>query len=721
MYMDNKERIGSDKSKVECFNCHKRGHFTKECRALRNQDSGNREPIKRTVPKKVQPILLSWLIHQQVHILLQTMRPKVNIARPKAVLNAVQGNQVNAVKASAYWVWRTKHKVLDYVSKNNGASITLKKFDYVDIQGRSKHITRNISYLIFNKEIDEGFVAFGGTKACDIVGKASVKTVPDNDYILLTLWTQDLLFSSSLKDSLAAGFKPSGEEEKKDAKDPGDEDNLRKMHKGINAAGLILLLLIRIEQYFFITDYSLWEVILNGDLPLPTRIVDGVVQIIAPTTAEQRLAKKNKLKARGTLLMALLDKHQLKFNIHKDAKSFMEAIEKRLGDINLKFLRSLPSEWKTHTLIYRNTTYLEEQTLDDLFNNLKIYEAEVKGSSPSSQNTQNIAFVSSNNTNSLNESVTAALSIFAASSKATISTLLNIDSLSDAVFYPFFASQSNSPQLENEDLKQMNPDNLEEIDLKWQMTMLTMRAMRFLKRTRKNLGANGIDTISHESDNTMPKSPENDRYKTCEGYHAVPPPYTRALMPPKPDLVFTDDSNASETLNHLIKDCDYYEKKMAQKPVLNSAMRVNHQNLVRMTHPYSNRNVVPTTVLTRSRLVSLNAARPVPNVVPHSNVKCPRPVKHVVNKAHSLTRRVPRVMLKKPQQSGCGNQNGNPQQALKDKGVIDSGCSRHMTGNISFLSNIKETNGGYVAFGGNPKGGGLTCLFAKATLDESNL
>ncbi|GKC92902.1 retrovirus-related pol polyprotein from transposon TNT 1-94 [Tanacetum coccineum] len=62
----------------------------------------------------------------------------VNAARPKAVLNAVKGNQVNAVKASACWVWKPKTKFLDHVSKHNNASITLKKFDYVDAQGRSK-------------------------------------------------------------------------------------------------------------------------------------------------------------------------------------------------------------------------------------------------------------------------------------------------------------------------------------------------------------------------------------------------------------------------------------------------------------------------------------------------------------------------------------------------------------------------------------------------------
>nr|GEV07417.1 hypothetical protein [Tanacetum cinerariifolium] len=241
---------------------------------------------------------------------------------------------------------------------------------------------------------------------------------------------------------------------------------------------------MRIEQYFLMTYYSLWEVILNGDSPSPTRIVDGVVQIIAPTTVEQRLAKKNELKARGTLLMALPDKHQLKFNIHKDAKTLMEAIQK-----------SLPSEWKTHTLIWRNKADLEEQSLDDLLNNLKIYEAKVKGSSTSIHNTQNSTFVSSNNTDSTNESVNAVPNVSAARTKATISTLPNVDSLSDAVIYCFFASQSNSPQLENEDLKQINPDNLEAMDLKWQMAMLTMRARRFLKRTRRNLGENGTYTI----------------------------------------------------------------------------------------------------------------------------------------------------------------------------------------------------------------------------------
>nr|GEY22594.1 ribonuclease H-like domain-containing protein [Tanacetum cinerariifolium] len=141
---------------------------------------------------------------------------------------------------------------------------------------------------------------------------------------------------------------------------------------------------MRIEQYFLMTDYSLWEVILNGDSPAPTIFIKGVLQPVAPTTVEQRLARKNELKARGTLLMALPDKHQLKFNTYKDAKTLMEEIEKRFGG-NTKLRR-----------------------LQKLISQLEI---------------------------------------------------LRIDA-----------------------------DDLEEMDLKWQMAMLIVRARRFLQRTGRNLG-----------------------------------------------------------------------------------------------------------------------------------------------------------------------------------------------------------------------------------------
>nr|GEZ72787.1 hypothetical protein [Tanacetum cinerariifolium] len=217
------------------------------------------------------------------------------------------------------------------------------------------------------------------------------------------------------------------------------------------------------------------EVILNSDSHPLTRSVNGVETPYPPTTVEEKLARKNKLKARG--LDEFYDRLQ---KLISQLEIHGETISQK--DLNLKLLRSLPSEWKTHTLIWRNKPDLETLSMDDLYNNLKIYEAEVMESSSTTQNTQNVAFVSFNKTNSTNKAVNTAHGVSAASSKTNAFNLPNVDSLSDAVIYSFFASQSNSPQLDNEDLKQIDPNDLEEIDLKWQMTMLTMRARRFLQK-----------------------------------------------------------------------------------------------------------------------------------------------------------------------------------------------------------------------------------------------
>ncbi|GJW79360.1 ribonuclease H-like domain-containing protein [Tanacetum coccineum] len=141
---------------------------------------------------------------------------------------------------------------------------------------------------------------------------------------------------------------------------------------------------------------------------------------------------------------------------------------------------------------------IDTLSLDDLYNNLKIYEPEVKGTSSSSTNTQNVAFVSSNSTNSTNGAVNTAHGATTASTQATAINSTTIDNLSDAVICAFFASQPNNPQLDNEDLQQINPDDLEEMDLRWQMAMLTMRARRFLKNTGRKLTVNGNETIGFD-------------------------------------------------------------------------------------------------------------------------------------------------------------------------------------------------------------------------------
>ncbi|GJT25204.1 putative ribonuclease H-like domain-containing protein [Tanacetum coccineum] len=598
--------------------------------------------------------------------------------------------------------------------------------------------------------------------------------------------------------------------------------------------------------------------VLNLDSPPPKRIVDGVEQTYPPTTAEEKLARKNELKARGTLLMALPNEHQLKFNTYKCAKTLMEAIEKKFGgnkeskktqktllkqqyenfngsssegldqtydrlqklisqlkilgetisqeDMNLMFLRSLPSEWKTHTLIWRNKSDLDTLSMDDLYNNLKIYETEDK-----------------------------------CSTQAYGSDSVNTDSMSDAVIYYFFANQSNSPELNDEDLQQIDADDLEEMDLKWQMAMLTMRARRFLNKTGRKINANGSETIgfnkskvecynchkkgyfarecmaprenrnkepirrnvtvktietkslvaqdrlsssssdsevstcskaclkSYETlkehydnltkdfnksqlnvgaykaglesvearldvykknevvfeedikilkldiklrDNALTElrkkfekakkdrydlkltlekfrnssknlsklleiqvsdklktgvgfdsqvfdSQENDRYKTSEGYHAVPPPYTGNFMPPKYDLVLADEGEYvfSESVTSIPDVVTSKAKTSVSKPKYVGEPLV--ENWIS-----NSKDENETEFKSKQRKPSF------------SKTEFVKSNKHV---------KTPRESFKK----------GNPQLELQEKGVIDSGYSRHMTRNKSYLLDYEEIHGGY--------------------------
>nr|GEU87290.1 hypothetical protein [Tanacetum cinerariifolium] len=546
---------------------------------------------------------------------------------------------------------------------------------------------------------------------------------------------------------------------------------------------------MRIEQYFLMTYYSLWEVILNGDSPVPTRIVKGILKPVAPTTVEQKLARKNELKAHDTLLMALLEKHQLKFNYHKDAKTLMEAIEK-----------SLPSKWKTHTLIWRNKVNLEEQSLDDLFNSLKIYVAEVKHSSSTGTTTQNLAFVSSSNTDSTTESLSDAASAYVVCAKMPMSFLPIIDSLSNVVIYSFFSSQSTIPQLDNEDLKHIDVDDLEEIDLRWKGHFA--RECRSPKDSRRHSAAerqrrtvpvftramfNCDDYLSSDSDyESWPPTSLYDRFQPSDGYHVVPPLYTETFMPPKPDLVFntaptavetdhsaftvqlsptkptqdlshtnkptvpiiedwvSDSEDESETkapqivlsfvqsseqvksprhcvkhfettipattpkpaspksassgkrrnrktcfvcksVDHLIKDCNYHAKKMAQPTQRNHAQRGNQKKNASLTHTNPQKHMFPAAVLTQSTPVSITVVRTVSAVVPKFRVTQPRHAKPYVTKSKSPIRRhltyshSSKTSNSPPRVTAIKAPMGNPQHALKDKGVIDSGCSRHMT------------------------------------------
>nr|GEW12789.1 hypothetical protein [Tanacetum cinerariifolium] len=274
---------------------------------------------------------------------------------------------------------------------------------------------------------------------------------------------------------------------------------------------------MRMEQYLTHTDYALWEVIINGDSPITKPLAVGT--FVPPKTEAQKLARKNELKAKNTLLLAIPDEHLLKFHSIKDAKSLWEAIKIRFGgnkeskkmhktilkqqyenfvasrsegldkaydmfqklisklefngevisqeDTNIKLLMSLPLAWNNIALIIRNKPDIETLSMDNFYNNLKVYEAEIKGKSRLSSNSHNVAFVSFENTSSINEIVNAANDIHVVGSKEQPSA----SSYADDVMFSLFASQSNTPQLNNEDLKQIDTDDLEEMDLKWQGNM----------------------------------------------------------------------------------------------------------------------------------------------------------------------------------------------------------------------------------------------------------
>ncbi|GKD37684.1 ribonuclease H-like domain-containing protein [Tanacetum coccineum] len=143
-------------------------------------------------------------------------------------------------------------------------------------------------------------------------------------------------------------------------------------------------------------------------------------------------------------------------------------------DLNLKFLRSLPSEWNTHVVVWRNKPNLDTMSFDDVYNNFKIVEQEVKRTvtTNSSSGSQNMAFVSSPGNTTTN--------------------------ISDATIYAFMANQPNGSQLAHEDLEQIHEDDLEEMDLKWQLALLSMRARRFYQKTGKKITINGRDTAGYD-------------------------------------------------------------------------------------------------------------------------------------------------------------------------------------------------------------------------------
>ncbi|GKA53245.1 putative reverse transcriptase domain-containing protein [Tanacetum coccineum] len=211
---------------------------------------------------------------------------------------------------------------------------------------------------------------------------------------------------------------------------------------------------IRIKQYFQVQDYALWEVIENGNswVSIPQTTQENgtsVTKMSVPVSAEEKTNKKNDVKDTSLLLMALPNEHQLTFS-------------------------HLPPKWNTHFVVWKNKAEIETMNIDDLYNNFKIVEQSVKKSVGASGGAQNLAFMTAPSTSNTNDVNTAK---------------------------PAFEVSTVSPNVNtasSQDLEQIHEDSMEAIDLKWQLSLLSMRAKRYYQRTGKKIFINANDTDGYD-------------------------------------------------------------------------------------------------------------------------------------------------------------------------------------------------------------------------------
>nr|GEZ69820.1 hypothetical protein [Tanacetum cinerariifolium] len=178
----------------------------------------------------------------------------------------------------------------------------------------------------------------------------------------------------------------------------------------------------------------------------------------------------------------------------------LELLGKKLSqeDVNQKLLRSLSPEWNTHVVVWRNKAYLDTMSMDDIYNNIQVYKPEVKWMSNSNSNIQNMAFLSYTNS-STNRVVNIAQAVNTANGVSTASTQVNIvDNLSDAIICAFLVSQPNSPQLAHEDLEQIHPNDIEEVDLRWQMDNGNYEGQKVREETRRKLTVNENESLGFD-------------------------------------------------------------------------------------------------------------------------------------------------------------------------------------------------------------------------------
>ncbi|GJT79037.1 hypothetical protein Tco_1045762 [Tanacetum coccineum] len=377
--------------------------------------------------------------------------------------------------------------------------------------------------------------------------------------------------------------------------------------------------------------------------------------------------------------MGIPNEHQLKFNSIKDAKKLLKAVENIFGgnEATKKTQRNLlKQQYENLNFTTPSSEILIKlfDTLQNLYESLellekdftrrfksKVYEPEVKGMSNSSSSTQNMAFVSSsnNNTSSTNEAVNTAHGASTASTQST-----------------------NSPQLYMRLTTNFHPDDMEEMDLRWQMAMKNnyrelRRSLKTVQREEKMVIQLTVDKFEHAS-KSLNKLIDCQIVDNCkkglgyENYNAVPPPYTGNFMPPAPDLSFT---GLDEFVN---------------KPVVENSKAMSSKKEPKVVRKYDDAPSIKEWV----------------SDYEEEDVSQPKTEKKTVRPSTVKKEFVKfKVCLSKVTIAGTGDEavDGMVMEIIKRYYFY-----KHMKGNMSYLTDYEEIDGGYVAFGGNPKGGKIT-------------
>ncbi|GJW53964.1 putative ribonuclease H-like domain-containing protein [Tanacetum coccineum] len=477
---------------------------------------------------------------------------------------------------------------------------------------------------------------------------------------------------------------------------------------------------LRIEQYFQVQDYALWDVIDNGNsfklVAQTTTNADGTSTLLIPSP----------YKDAKTLFAAI----QTRFGGNEATKKTQKTLLKQMYK-NFS-APSIESQCEVSWLSLRNKTDLNTMSFDDLYNNFKIVEQEVKGTanSSSSSSSQNMAFVSSpSSTNELNTAYgvsTANTQVSPTSTQvSTASTQVSTANLSDDTVYAFLAIQPNGSQLIYEDLEQIHEDEIKEMDLK-------CNTAGYDKSKVECLNCHKIGHFaSYMADDEVPTnmalmafsdSEITDKSRKGVGfisYNAVPPPPTRLFSPLNLDLSY---SGLEEFHQPEFEGYGPKPSKSVSKDTSNEVRESPNTPLVKelaLDDKLEKKTVFPT-VAKIEFVKHKQQEKPVRKLVKYAEMYRPK----VVNTARpnsTVVNAMRENQVNAIKALACWvwrpTKLNSALITLKRHNYVDArGRSKHMTGNMSYLSNIKEFDRGYVTFGGRAKGGKIT---GKETLKTS--